>query len=46
VSGAIVDAEIRFHFHDSPRGAAMHQDLSQAISRHFDRRTRVEIALE
>ena len=46
VRGAIADAQIRFHFHDSSGRAAMHQDLSQAIARHFDRRARVEIALE
>src|ERR1700733_3028684 len=46
VRGAIAGAKIRFHFYDSPSGAAMHQYLSQAIAGHFNGRSCVEIALE
>ena len=46
VGCAIVDAQIRLHFHDSSSSTAVHQDLSEAIARHFHRRPRVEIAFE
>ena len=46
VGGAIADAEICFHFHDSSRRAAVDQDFSKAVTRDVGRRPRVEIAVE
>jgi hypothetical protein len=46
VRGTIIHAEVSFHFDDSSRSFAVHQDFAEAIAGDFDDGASVEMAGE
>ena len=44
MSGAVVDAQVGFHFDDSSGSFSMDEDFAQAVTGDFDDRARVETA--